>query len=634
MHPKTIKIGDCDFAVDSGTIVNEGRSIRLDPKSIDVLTCLLQANGQVVSHDQFMESVWNGKYVTNSQIAKHIAELRRAFGDSQKPRRYIETLSKRGYRLICEANFVANSHVASGTPIIPATEIARNNSFWKSVIAVSVLILLVGSIWFLDRIPDSDQDSVAEQPVVTPSTSLIPLPSIVVLPFLDLSPEQNQEYLSDGMTEELLNFLAQIPELRVVSRTSSFYFKENAMDVPAIAARLDVDHVLEGSISRYEDRVRVTAQLIDANLDSHIWSQSYDREFGDLFAIQTEIAEAVTERFRITLLNEPNELVHRESEIHALYMQARYYHRQLTSEGRNSAIELFLNILELDPNHVGALASLGLAYIDQVAVGELSLEEGQVLSMEMINRALAIDPNHAPIHLGLAYQAMFTNDMESGAVHFARAIELAPNNVEILFELAVSRFIRYDYEEALRIADYLEARDPLNPIVFALKARILALNSQWEEAADNSQTALRLSPGHNDAGFILGVALIHMGKAEAALSAFQQDQRIERITGLTLAYHALGDEDRFQSSLSELEAGWGQSSPSAMAEVYAYLNDKDTAFYWLEKSLDSDLKRLFIHTSPLLLNLHTDPRWATILKNIGTSREQLESVTSEQAYIQ
>jgi len=399
------------------------------------------------------------------------------------------------------------------------------------------------------------------------------------------------------------------------------------LEAPAIAARLSVDHILQGSISRYEDRVRVTAQLIDANLDSHIWSQTFDSEFENIFTIQNEIATAVTERFKLALVENPLRIEQNDSDVYALFLQARFYHQHLTPEGRTRAIDTYLQVLEIQPDHLGALAGIGHAYLDQVFVGELSFEDGQSLSMEAFNRALAIDELYAPAHLGLAFQLLFTNDIETSSVHFQRAIELAPADPDIMMEWAVSNFINYGYDEALRVLNFLQARDPLNPMLFSIKARTYALTAQWELAAENARTALSLSPGHNDAGFSLGVALLHLGEPDNALTAFEQDQRAERILGLTIGHYVLGNENEFESSMAELEAGWAQSSPSAMAEFYAYLNDKDAAFEWLEIASQFDIKRLVIHTSPLFLNLHGDPRWTAFLTEIGTSREQMSSYT-------
>lgn len=625
--PKMIKLGECELDPSSGNVVRGDHSIKLDPKSIDVLLFLVELKGQLVSRDQLMEAAWKGLFVSDSQLSKHIAEIRRALGDTEKPRRFVETLPKRGYRLICDTQIILYPTDVLGSPSL-TNEKANRTVQWKAILAsaAAVLVLVVLIAYINEGFgPGQSAEENLQSATEIASQAELDTPSIAVLPFLDISQEQDQEYLADGVAGELLNLLAQIPNLRVVSRTSSFYFKDNVMDVRAIAERLNVHHVLEGSIRRYGERIQVSVQLIDTELDSLVWSQAFDGNFEDIFSIQNEVAASVVDRFKLTLVGEMPRRETGNSEAYALFLQARFLQQQLNPESTVNAITLYQQVLEIEPNHVGALAALGLIYIDQAMVGAISVEDGQTLSIGFLNRALEIDPNYALIYLGLAFQVLFDGNLETGFTYFSRALELAPADPDIIFESASALFVTYQYEKALQFLYYLEARDPLNPAIYATLARIYALTSQWEQAEEQARIALRLSPEHNDAPFSLGLALLHKGDPSAALAAFQQDQRIESIVGITIAHHALGNEVEFKSSLDELIAGWGQVSPSAVADVYAYIGDNEAAFEWLDKSLYFDLRSMTLHTSPLLIDLHDDPRWNSLLTKMGTSRDQLEA---------
>ncbi len=623
MFPKTLIVGEFELDVPSGQIVGRGISTRIDPKTVDVLIYLAKHKRELVTRDQLMNSVWKGRYVTETQISKRIAEIRHALDDSEIPRRHIETLPKRGYRLICDATIIyENQQHATGSVPTLLENLAGRFREWRALGTLTLIVLI--SAWLVILyLNTQDNEEGSPDLVAAVSSARTARPSIAVLPFIDISAEQNQEYLADGMSDELLHLLAQNPDLRVVSRTSSFFFKNNAMEVPEIARRLNVDYILEGSISHYEDSIHVTAQLIDANHDAHLWSQSFDSEFENIFDIQNEIAIEVIERFELSLSDNFQSIRTPNSEAYNLFLQARFLHRQLTNESLANAVDHYLQVLDVDSNYVQALAFLGLAYLDQVMISDLPPLLGQQMSMDALNRALAIDPGYAHIHIGLAYQVLFNNDLESGAEHFARALELAPMDDEVMFESAVALFTNYDFERALQILQYLEARDPINPTIYTTISRINARMGQWELAADNARIALRLSPDHFDAPYYLGLALLHMNQPGAALEVFMEDQGADQEVGIILAHHRIGNLSEFDSLLETLKEKWGQDSPSDVAKVYAFIGEIDEAFNWLNKSLEYDLKRLFIHTSPLLLNLHADPRWEELLQEIGTTESQL-----------
>src|SRR6266516_3965812 len=268
-----------------------------------------------------------------------------------------------------------------------------------------------------------------------PTTSLTAIPekSIAVLPFVDMSAGKDQEYFSDGISEELLNLLAKIPQLQVTARTSSFSFKGKETGVPEIARTLHVANVLEGSVRKAGNSVRITAQLIKAGTDTHLWSQTYDRKLDDIFAIQDEIAGEVVKELKVKLLGAAPKVRTTDPKAYALYLQARELGRQKTAEAFANSDALYRQVLEIDPRYAPAWDNLASNFINEASTGVLSSQEGYARAREAAEKALAIDPNYAPVHTRIGSIAMdFDNDLAGAARHYQRALALDPTDVIVL----------------------------------------------------------------------------------------------------------------------------------------------------------------------------------------------------------
>ena len=257
--------------------------------------------------------------------------------------------------------------------------------------------------------------------------------SIAVLPFVNMSSDKDQEYFSDGISEELLNLLAKIPKLRVISRSSAFSYKGKDVKLAQVAQELNVAHILEGSVRKAGNKVRITAQLIEARSDTHLWSNTWDRELDDIFAVQDEIAAAVVEQLKITLLGEAPKAKEVNPEAYALFLQGRQLRRQGTPEGFEQAIALFQQALAIDPNYAAAWEQLAAVYVNQAGLRHAPLEEGVRLAREAAAKALAIDPDFAPAHARLGWIAMtFDGDLAAAARHYEHALALEPANTDII----------------------------------------------------------------------------------------------------------------------------------------------------------------------------------------------------------
>jgi len=446
-----------------------------------------------------------------------------------------------------------------------------------------------------------------------------------------MSDDASNEYFSDGISEELLNLLSQIPELRVTSRSSAFSFKGQDLAVPEIAERLNVAHILEGSVRKAGNEVRITAQLIDVRSDTHLWSDTWDRTLDDIFSIQDEIAADVVEQLKVTLLGDVPKATETDPAAYALFLQARQLGRQFTAAGLEQSIALYEQALEIDPDYAAAWAGLADNYINQAGKLLRPIDEGYQLARETANRALAIDPEYAPAYAYLGNVARdYDLDLAAAARHYERALALDPTNPDIIRDAAYLALALGRLDEAIALHEYAVARDPVNPTGHASLGWAYRYIGRPDEAIASLRTALSLSPGRIRAQYNTGVALLEKGEPQAALTAVQQESSAAlRLIGLALAYHALGqaaESDAALGELIEMSVPWDYN----IAYVLAFRGEADRAFEWLDKAVqhnDAGLARIAVDI--LFANIHDDPRWLPFLESIGKSPEQLAAIEFE-----
>lgn len=456
--------------------------------------------------------------------------------------------------------------------------------------------------------------------------------SIAVLPFLDMSQAKDQEYLSDGIAEELLNLLAKVRELQVTSRSSAFSFKGKDVDIPTIARQLNVANVLEGSVRKAGNRVRVTVQLIQAGSDTHLWSETYDRPLDNIFAIQDEIAAAVVTQLKVTLLGEAPKSTSTDPEAYALFLQARQLERTGSEESINHAIELLQQALAIAPNYVAAWERLSAAYQLQAGRGMRPADEAIRLARHALAKALALDPSYP---MALADQGfialLYDRDLAASAHYFEQALALDPGNSELIryaSRLAIS-LNRLDLAIALgrRFAEL----DPANATGLVTLCRAYLNAERYDEAIDCYRKVLAISPGIIGVHQYLVMALLmkdSRAHAQAALDAAQAEpSEAYRLDALALAHYALGNRAASDAALAEAARKYERDSSYNIAYVYAYRHEADLAFMWLEKAAqynDTGLPDLAV--SPLFKPIHGDPRWAVYLMKVGYAPAQLAAI--------
>lgn len=475
-----------------------------------------------------------------------------------------------------------------------------------------------------------------EDPVPTPvptSEGAVPREiaqrgSIAVLPFADLSPEGDQGYFSDGLTEELLNVLSQRPELRVISRTSAFSFKGSRVPLDSIARALRVAHVLEGSVRTSGSRIRITAQLIDAASGYHEWSRSFDRELEDVFAVQDEIARAIVGSLGLGTDGESaGEPLAREQtrdpQAHALVLQAMQLLRPYTREGTARAAELLKRAIERDPAYARAYAELGRVYSFQGSARWGSREELMREARDATGRALALDPDLPEAHYVLGFIAHYHDwDLIGAEVHYRRAIELNPGYARVHSLLGYLLMNLGRPEEALVRARHAVDLDPLDPGVVGNLAALYSYAGRFDEALESFETELSFAP--SDAQTLASTACIELwlGRRAEAIEIAERAARMEPDDAsvrsyLAYVYGRAGRETDARGVIRSIEAV-AEVSPLALATAYAGLGDADRVFSLLERAArEKDSWALDVGVDPVFEPFRADPRMTRLLRRIG-----------------
>jgi len=500
---------------------------------------------------------------------------------------------------------------------------------------IGLLILALGYFvldkFFLDPGRDAAEVASAVQnargKVQTPTETEQAEKSIAVLPFVNMSSDQEQEYFSDGLSEELLNLLAKIPELRVAARTSSFSFKGKNLEIPEIASRLKVAHILEGSVRKSGDQIRITAQLVKADDGYHLWSETYNRQLDNVFQIQDEIAGEVVRALKVTLLNEAPKSRETSPEVYQLYLEGQHVRRQVSAPTLPKAINLLKQAVALDPAYAPAWAELAYAYMWEAGIGATPIDEAFALADQAIEKALKADPGYSRAYFVKGASQMYNKfDFKAAYEGYQHALQLEPGNAFLLGQNATVLRAIGRMDESIALFEQALALDPLMSEMRSWQALALSYAGQLDEAESAYRTALTLSPDFSGVHYRLGRILIAKGMPGAALEEIKLEKSSTySLTGLAMVHHALGNQESSQRSLDELIRTMAGHAAYQIAEVYGFRGDSDKAFEWLEESLvirDSGLVSTL--GNPAFYDLRFDPRWQPFLDRLGLLEFWLE----------
>ncbi|MGE5177210.1 MAG: protein kinase domain-containing protein [Hyphomicrobiales bacterium] len=462
------------------------------------------------------------------------------------------------------------------------------------------------------------------------------VPSIAVLPFVNRSSQEEDEYFSDGLADELLNVLTKIRGLRVAARASSFQFKGKNEDLAVIGEKLNVAALLDGSVRKSGNRVRISVQLIQAADRVQLWSETYDRSLDDIFAVQDDIAQSVVKELRTTLLGEaPGSDASGRAEVevaqvakghgqnpeaHRLYLQGKYFVDRLTGPDTERGIQYLEQALALDPSHAAAWADLSRAHSNAGGYGWEPVFEGYAKAREAAERAIQLEPDLASGYVRLAIvQRLHEWDWAGAEASMRRALELAPGSAEALRSAATLDHQLCHYEQSERLFLRSIEQDPLNSGAYSSLGLLYRSMDRLEDAERAFRKSLELSPNRIASYSGLALVLAAMGRdAEAVAAGNAEPAEWARFTCLALAHHAGGRRAQSDEALRRLEEGHAVDAPFQIAAIHAARGESDAAFAWLERALaERDAGVPQVKCEPTFRSLHGDPRWPALLAKIG-----------------
>jgi TolB-like protein/DNA-binding winged helix-turn-helix (wHTH) protein/Flp pilus assembly protein TadD len=630
-----VRFGTFEVSLQSGEVRKGGLRIRVQQQPMKLLEILLEHPGEVVTREELRSRVWPSESFGDFDQALNIAigKLRSALGDSAESPRFIETLPKRGYRFIADVSVVdTEARPKRQEPLagdLPATDLGHKiqgiglpvaperrllPTRWIVVALALVLSLAILSLWRFR----------SQTPAPTGIRSL------AVLPLDNLSGEASQNYFADGMTDELITDLAQISALRVISRTSVMVYKGARKPLPQIARELNVDAVVEGTVLRSGDRVRITAQLIEASTDKHLWSQSYEGDLRDTLTLQKKVARAIADQIRINLT--PREEAALKSvkvvnpEAYESYLKGRYFWNKRSADGLKAALAYFKQAIEEDPKYAQAYSGLADTYalLGDWQYAVMTPKEAFPQAKAAAIKALELDSTLGEAHNSLAFVLDgFDWDFDSAGKEFQRAIELNPGYATAHHWYAWHLSLLGRYDEAIAEMRKAENLDPLSLIINADLAELLVLAHSDDESIRQSRKTIEMDPNF---------ALAHNQLAQAYLQKQMYDEAVAElktavqlsggspafIANLARAYVASGKRNEAVKLLGDLKkrSNPGYSNASEIAVIYVSLGDTDQAMNWLEKGYDERFNPGVL-LRPGFDPLRSDLRFQNLVRRIG-----------------
>lgn len=591
----------------------DGRDLRLAPKVFETLVHLVEHHGLLVEKDDLMKALWSGMYVEEVTLARNISLLRKALDDSpgQDQSQYIETVSKRGYRFIADVKKLDQSEAPSQE--LYNIKSQRKRRAWVAVFGPMLLLAGVGAFWGLNA----------------SRNSATPIRSLAVLPLENLSADPDQEYFADGMTDQLIADLAQIHSLRVISRTSVMQFKHTKKTLPEIAAALNVDAIVEGSVSRASTNVHITAQLLDARQDRHLWAASYDRQMADILFVQTQVAKAIADQVKAKLT--PEEYVRitkrppRNPEAYDALLKGRFLWNRGDPATSKKALAYFQQAVAIDPNYADAWAALGNCYTE-LATARSGQDPAELRpkAHEAIAKALELDPDLADAHSAFGYLTMWYDwDWTGAEREFRRAIELNPNNSTAHLRYAIYLRFRKRFDEAVEENRRATELAPLDILPHSQLATIYKAEGLADKTIEQSKRVLEMDPNFTHAYFNLGLGYELKGQWSDALAAYahvSKPKDVYYLAGHAHAFAATGKKQKAEEAMAELSefAKHNYVDPTIFAEYYGEVGDRDRALQWLEKAYREHVPGMIgLEIDDSYDSLRSDPRFQDLERRVG-----------------
>ncbi len=615
---QVVRFGIFDLDLRARSLHKAGIRVKLQAQPFAILVLLISRRGEVVTRDELQRKLWPTDTFVDFEHSVNTAvmRLRDALGDSAESPRFIETVPRHGYRFIAPAEWPAE---IDSPPVQEARQESqavgeprrRNRPLhsWTVGLIITLLVLTIVPLGFRGL-----------RKRLFARSSTPPIQSLVVLPFVNLTGDVEQDYFADGMTEALTTELGRTNVVRVISRTSAMQYKQTRKSVPEIARELNVDGVVEGSVQRASDRVSVTAQLIYAPTDRHVWAQTYERDLRDAPAMQREVAEtiayAVQAKFTPRDESGPANLRQVDPEAYREYLRGRFFWEQRSEEALDRSISHFDRALQIDPNFALAYAAEAEAYIPLAVQGFRAPKEPFAKAKEMATKALALDDTLPGAHNALAAVRFNQYDWAGAEKEFKRAIELNPSYVTA--HLWHGYFLEALGQQSANLAERKlgQELDPLNLAAGTGVGTAYFYLGQYDKAIEEQRKTLELNPGFSQA--LVNLGQVYEAKAMYA-DAIAEYDKAGALAGVGHAYAASGRKAEARKILRELDqqSKHRYVSPFDRALVYAGLGENDQAIAWLERAEEQNVPLHHINVDQRFNFLRSDKRYQQLLRRIG-----------------
>ena len=634
-HRGRLRFGVFELDLRAGELRKHGVRVRLQEQPFQVLATLLEHPGEIVTREELQKKLWPADTFVDFDhgLNKVINKIREALSDSTESPRFVETVARRGYRFLAEVR-VADVAPARSPEVVtqpnPATEEldrqhpagnlttpkhllpSRAWKMWAFVMAL--LLIAFVAIWKVRswNRPSSD------------------IRSLAVLPLESLSGDASQDYFADGMTDELITDLGQISALRVISRTSVMAYKRARKPLPQIARELNVDAVVEGTVLRSGDQVRITAQLVEASADKQLWSQSYEGELRDTLALQNKVARTIADEIRINLSPREQAALRNvkvvNPEAYESYLKGRYFWNKRTADGLKVALAYFDQAIEEDPKYAEAYSGLADSYalLGDWQYAVMTPKEALPKAKAAAIKALELDNALGEAHNSLAFCLDgFDWDFDSAGTEFRRAIELNPGYATAHHWYAWHLSLLGRYDEAILEMRRAKNSDPLSLIISSDLAELLVLAHSYDESIVESRKTIEMDPNFALAHNQMGQAYLAKQMHDEAVAEMQKAVQLSGgsptlVANLARAYSASGRRNEAVKLLNDLKQSSNRSysHASEIAVVYAALGDKDEAMNWLEKGYEERFNPGVL-LRPGFDPLRSDARFKDLLRRVG-----------------
>ena len=632
-----IRFGVFELDLRAGELRKNGLRVRLQQQPFAVLAMLLEHPGEVVTREELQKKLWPADTFVDFDhgLNKAINKIRGALRDSAESPRFVETVARRGYR------FLAEVRVGDGAPVRRAASPAQQPDLvsqlgdrpdlastfasvehflqpiaWKILALVLISLAAFLAVWRLH--PWKRPPSVIR--------------SLAVLPLESLSSDASQDYFADGMTDELISDLGQISALRVISRTSVMTYKHARKPLPQIASELNVDAVVEGTVLRSGDRVRITAQLIEASTDRHLWSQSYEGELRDTLTLQNEVARNIAEQIRINLKPQEQAALEKVTVVnpdaYESYLKGRYFWNKRTADGLSKAIDYFNEAIKKKSNYAEAYAGLADSYAlaGDWKYGLMAPREAYPKAKAAATKAIELDGTLGEAHISLAFCLdNFEWDPESAEKEFTQGIELSPGYATGHEWYGWHLAAMGQHAEAIAEVEKAAKLDPLSSSISADLAEEFLVSHRFDEAIQQSRGTITLDPYFAPAHYVLGQALMQKHNYNDAIAELQKAIDLSPgstafTANLAYAYAVSGMRDKATKILNDLmNQSSGFSNAPEIAMVYVGLDEKDQAMVWLEKGYAERFSP-WVLMRPCFDPLRSDRAFQDLVRRIGRPR--------------